>query len=730
MIKYYVYTFIGFFVAILISIFFVIKLESKLYERETLKISGAHESIKKNVKEFKKTKDDFLLMIPKNEAVLGYLKKRDRVNYEEVKRFLFSLSLSDKNIFQLRILDTSGEELIRVDRSKDNKLFYMPVEKLQNKFNRNYFQDFIKLQENSVGFSDLDLNMENGKVELPWHPTLRMGTPIFINNQKVGLVIINYCMKHWIAELSNFTRDNLYLLDKEGYFIYHPKDEWKWSKYKIPSAKADEYFDQSNIKNRKNSYNSLSFEEYYNKKNNLYIEKVQFFNNEDITAIYEPKIPINNILIDDTIDIVIYIFLAFLAIGIPVFLLLYTFINTLHKEKEKLHLAKEHITSVFNSTSEAIFVIDKLAIIKDLNAAAIKLFSYEKSELIGKNIKILIPEPHKTKHDQYVRNYKNDGMARFFDMERELYALSKEQKPIPITLTITSIKESNEVLFMGSIKDISQIREAKTLQAEQETMLLQQSKFAAMGEMLTAIAHQWRQPLNSIGLIVQDLVSAEKYKELTTQYLKNSSDGVLKQLNLMSSTIDEFRNFFSKDNIPRKFNILDAIKEVENLYWAQFKANNILLEIWCEEKLYEEKKDQTLDSYLVYNVASELKQVLLNILANAKDAIVHMKNANTYQRTIRVSLKAQEDEVIINIADRAGGMSLDIVNRVFDPYYTTKEMGTGLGLFIVKTLVDKHIKGSITCEVYESEYEGVSYLGTSFIIRIPKKLEYSGDKND
>ncbi|MFT7005406.1 MAG: signal transduction histidine kinase, partial [Sulfurimonas sp.] len=249
-----------------------------------------------------------------------------------------------------------------------------------------------------------------------------------------------------------------------------------------------------------------------------------------------------------------------------------------------------------------------------------------------------------------------------------------------------------------------------------------QSKLAAMGEMLTAIAHQWRQPLNSVGLIVQDLVSAQKHEELTTQYLLDSKDRVLKQLNLMSSTIDEFRNFFSKDSLPSNFNIIDALKEVESLYWAQFKAHNIVLKLMCNGYSYKSIDNECTNMFNVYNLSSELKQVLLNIFANAKDAIVNIENATEYQREIITSIIEKEDEVVIEINDHAGGMPFDTLRRVFEPYYTTKETGTGLGLFIVKTLVDKHIKGSIECNTYTSENESISYTGTTFTLHIPKKI--------
>ncbi|MFT7004597.1 MAG: PAS domain S-box-containing protein, partial [Sulfurimonas sp.] len=455
--KYYLLFLAGLIASVLISLLLISNLASSLYENETNKIVNSHQSIKKEVLSFKKNKAPFLLMIPKHEKVLNYLQNRDISSYEETKRFLYYLTLSDRNIFQLRIFDINGDELLRVERSANKKVFYVKEENLQNKAQRYYFKKFLKLKKGNVGFSNLDLNVENGKIEVPWRPTLRIGTPIFKDGKKLGLVIINYSMKEWIDSLSSLTSDNFYLVDENGYFIYHPDDKWKWSFHQIPSSKADEYFHKGQNKEHK----IADYEDHYHKEENLYVENIVFFNKEKILAIYEPKIPISETLYNYSINIVIYIILIFLFTAIPIALLFYSFIRTLRNEKNLLKATKDKMTLVFNSTSEAILVINKKAIIQDLNNSAIQLFGYERDELLGKNIKIIVPEPHKTNHDDYVGSYKDNGMARYFDIERNLYAVCKNNKYIPITLTITSIEDNSGTLFMGSIKDVSQIKKAR-----------------------------------------------------------------------------------------------------------------------------------------------------------------------------------------------------------------------------------------------------------------------------
>jgi PAS domain S-box-containing protein len=413
---------------------------------------------------------------------------------------------------------------------------------------------------------------------------------------------------------------------------------------------------------------------------------------------------------------------------IPAAKLILVFIKNIRDEKERLQYSETYISNIFNNTFDAMFIIDRIGTIKKVNLSSQKLFAYDESELLGNNINMLIPEPNHSKHDSYLKAYKDDGHSIVIGEERELYALDKLGNLIPISLSVTKMELVGEIFFIGSIKDYTQLKSAQKKQREQEMMLLQQSKFAAMGEMLSAIAHQWRQPLNSIGLIIQDLVSAQKHGEFTTAYLQESRDGIMNQLQLMSDTIDEFRNFFLQTNVKKRFNVINAIEEVRHLYWAQFNANYIVFELLCKDKNNEfstciagsENGDER---YMIESLPNELKQVLLNIIANAKDVIEQITNPVAHQRTISVYLSQTEEAVLIEICDNAGGIDDNLLKRIFEPYFTTKAMGTGLGLFIVKTLLEKHLHGTISCKNYKSELNGVLYQGSSFSLTLPKCID-------
>ena len=250
---------------------------------------------------------------------------------------------------------------------------------------------------------------------------------------------------------------------------------------------------------------------------NLFVKKINFFNDETMFAIYEPKVHIDTLLYGKVLQVAGFMLVSFIFLLVPVVWLILFFIKNLKEEKNNLKQSKSYIETIFNNVFDAMFVINRFGTIENLNSSAEKLFGYSKFELLGKNIKILIPEPHHSQHDGYLQAYVDDGHSTVIGVEREVYALDKAGNHIPITLAVSRMILNGELFFIGSIRDHTQLKLLQDEQRVQETMLLQQSKYAAMGEMLSAIAHQWRQPLNSIGLIIQDLVAAEKYGELNTE---------------------------------------------------------------------------------------------------------------------------------------------------------------------------------------------------------------------
>ena len=229
----------------------------------------------------------------------------------------------------------------------------------------------------------------------------------------------------------------------------------------------------------------------------------------------------------------------------------------------------------------------------------------------------------------------------------------------------------------------------------QEKMLIQQTKMAEIGSMLESIAHQWRQPLNILGLSISNLSLGFAFGKL--ENIQSTVEIMEQQIQYMSQTIDDFRNFFKHDHSQKRININDTLNEIETLIDPLLRRDTITLV----------RNIDPLITVLVY--PNELKQVLLNIINNAREAIEYTKSEN---REIKVSCENNSHFCIISIEDTGGGVPLDIIDKLFDPYFTTKfeSQGTGIGLYMAKMIIEKHFLGKLS--VYNTK------RGACFEIRL------------
>ncbi|MBF0537294.1 MAG: PAS domain S-box protein [Nitrospirae bacterium] len=224
----------------------------------------------------------------------------------------------------------------------------------------------------------------------------------------------------------------------------------------------------------------------------------------------------------------------------------------------------------------------------------------------------------------------------------------------------------------------------------QQQILIQQSKMAAMGEMIGLIAHQWKQPLNAVSIVVQDLKDAYNCGELDKDYIKRTVDLTMSQIQFMAKTIDDFKNFFKPSKKKVMFDVRNTIDELISMFVKIFRKNSIDIHVKAQQDLR-----LFADGY-----PNEFKQVILNILNNSRDAITLRRNTDArIQGRIDIQLSNNEtrDQFIVSITDNGGGIPEDIMERIFDPYFTTKESeGTGIGLYMSKTIIETNMGGQLT----------------------------------
>lgn len=237
---------------------------------------------------------------------------------------------------------------------------------------------------------------------------------------------------------------------------------------------------------------------------------------------------------------------------------------------------------------------------------------------------------------------------------------------------------------------------------QKDQLMLMQAKNAAMGEMISAIAHQWRQPLNALSLVIQNIKRMHEKGRLSDENIEMTTVKGRRLVMQMSHTIDEFRSFFKPDKKVVEYVLKEEVLKALELISPLLKHNLIYAELT-------ESTDMVLRGY-----PNELSQCLLNIIQNAKDAIVEKNHDG--KRWIKVALREDEFSGVIEISDNGGGIDEEILPKVFDPYFTTKTFaqGTGIGLYMTKTIIEGHMKGKIEV-INENE-------GAKFRISLPKNI--------
>ncbi|MFV0563019.1 cache domain-containing protein [Malaciobacter mytili] len=274
------------------------------------------------------------------------------------------------------------------------------------------------------------------------------------------------------------------------------------------------------------------------------------------------------------------------------------------------------------------------------------------------------------------------------------------------------VKEKTKELkeFNKKLKD--KIKDEVNKNREKDQILFNQSKMVAMGEMIENIAHQWRQPLSIISTIASGISLNIDFKMYNEKETKNDLKSIVDTTKYLSQTIDDFRNFFIENKHKESFNLVDLIKKDINIINSSFKNNHIEL-------------ITSLEDITMFGIQNELTQAILNILTNAKDVLIEKINHLEERRIVKIQTKAINDFVYIYIQDNGKGIKKEIIDKIFEPYFTTKHksQGTGIGLYMTNEIIIKHMKGEIKVENRSFEYEGIKYLGACFEIKLPVNIE-------
>ncbi len=273
-------------------------------------------------------------------------------------------------------------------------------------------------------------------------------------------------------------------------------------------------------------------------------------------------------------------------------------------------------------------------------------------------------------------------------LEQEMAERQMAQEALAVKQT--QLEALNESLQQKIVEALAELR-------QKDQLMISQSRQAAMGEMIGNIAHQWRQPLNALSMLLTNIQMAHMYNEITADFMKSSLDKGNQLIQKMSTTINDFRNFFLPDKESVSFSANSQVNHALSLVEAGLNSQNIKIHLEADTEM------------LLIGLPNEYSQVILNLLSNAREVI---KENNIPEGIIKIRLFERDGFACAAISDNGGGIPVDVIDKIFEPYFSTKEMGTGIGLYMSKMIIERSMKGTIEAHNIDG--------GAEFVVSIPQ----------
>jgi two-component system, LuxR family, sensor kinase FixL len=336
-----------------------------------------------------------------------------------------------------------------------------------------------------------------------------------------------------------------------------------------------------------------------------------------------------------------------------------------------------HLQSILDTVPDAMIVIDEYGIIRSFSSAAERLFGFTAAEVLGKNVKLLMPSPYRENHDDYIQRYLRTGERRIIGIGRVVVGERRDGSTFPMELAVGEMRSSNQRFFTGFIRDLTERQQTEARLQELQAELVHMSRLTAMGEMASALAHELNQPLSAIA---NYLKGSRRLIENSTQdqsaLLRDAMDKAADQALRAGQIIRRLRDFVARgENERRVESVKKLIEEASALALVGAKDQGVRVRF---------QFDPAVDLVLADKV--QIQQVLLNLLRNAIEAM-----ETSQRRELIISTAASNDDMIaISVADTGCGIAPEIASELFQPFITTKRHGMGVGLSICRTIVEAH----------------------------------------
>ncbi|MFZ0423325.1 MAG: PAS domain S-box protein [Xanthobacteraceae bacterium] len=341
-----------------------------------------------------------------------------------------------------------------------------------------------------------------------------------------------------------------------------------------------------------------------------------------------------------------------------------------------------HLQSILDSIPDAMIVIDEHGVMQSFSSAAERLFGLKAADVVGKNVKMLMPAPYREGHDAYIERYKRTNERRIIGIGRVVVGRRADGSTFPMELAVGEMHVHKQRFFTGFIRDLTERQQTEARLQELQSELVHMSRLTAMGEMASALAHELNQPLSAIAnymkgsrRLLQDRADAD------TTLLRDAMDKAADQALRAGDIIRRLRDFVARGESERRVeDVKKLIEEASALALVGAKDKGVRVSFTFTPGL---------DFVLADKV--QVQQVLLNLMRNAIEA---MEESDRRELAIATA-PAPDNMVEISVADTGGGIAPEISAQLFQPFVTTKRHGMGVGLSISRTIIEAH-GGSIT----------------------------------
>jgi two-component system, LuxR family, sensor kinase FixL len=376
---------------------------------------------------------------------------------------------------------------------------------------------------------------------------------------------------------------------------------------------------------------------------------------------------------------------AFALVGIGVSWrgeLLYRFRRAAATSAEAALAREAHLQSILDSIPDAMIVIDERGIMQSFSSAAVRLFGYGATEVLGRNVKMLMPSPYREDHDGYLNRYLDTGERRIIGVGRVVVGQRKDGSTFPMELAVGEMHVRNNRFFTGFIRDLTERQETEARLQELQAELVHIARLTAMGEMASALAHELNQPLSAIANYMKGSRRLlEKSSDDNATLLRGAMDKAAEQALRAGEIIRRLRDFVARGETERRVeDVKKLIEEASALALVGAKDKGVRVRFEFMPRV---------DFVLADKV--QIQQVLLNLMRNALEAM-----EKTEKRELVISTASAEDNMVeIGVADTGSGIATEVSTQLFQPFITTKNQGMGVGLSISRTIIEAH-GGSIS----------------------------------